>query len=322
MNKIPVFLVVLLIGVLAVVTFMFITNTTSKISDTPKTSPQTVVLQSACRGNFSLVNGSCLSQQTAFDCDGVIAEAKLGYQICGKILHEYPPNVSISDLNDLGLNVSIRGQAWDTYLPCTQTEQVLASQVPCDSVYSNIDLSFIGLTACEAFQDQIERDDCYSDTAFLNSRESICELISNQSVADLCYSNIAAITRDLSLCEKVKGDSRNYQCRSEIAKITGNISICPTLSTDQGTVDGCYFNIAMRQEDASVCQFIQDADVKAQCPYIVATTTGEMSACEAYNTQDERDSCYSSAAIMLSNPSTCELIKDSGRKNLCRWSFE
>ena len=149
------------------------------------------------------------------------------------------------------------------------------------------------------------RDACYMVIATSTGDSLLCQKISDTSPSiaiskDECFMNAAK--GNLSVCDNIGRSDLKGKCYGEAAAVSGNISICASDSIDQSS---CYIKAASVLEDPSVCEkFVSRIGselMRENCfdysYYNIAVKNDNASLCNKINSSTLRQSCEHSFGI-------------------------
>ena len=148
-------------------------------------------------------------------------------------------------------------------------------------------------SVCEKIQDQQNKNECYETAALYLEDPLICRKIDNRFEMDGCLAGVSFNKRDPSVCEEIGGsDWKNLcYCRSRTER------------------DQC--------DDISICNVIDNQELKDDCYDDVAHQQGNLSICDNIQEQRSKDYCYAYVSIQVQDPSVCEKIRDKIYKKIC-----
>ena len=114
------------------------------------------------------------------------------------------------------------------------------------------------------------RDKCYKDVAVEAGNSDICK----KAICGwdyYCYYDVAKKLNDINICKKVilseiwrTWPSENYNCFAELAISVNDIKTCKEL-IDKNNRDFCYWGIAEKFKDKSICDNIKEQEIKEEC---------------------------------------------------------
>ncbi|MFH1589832.1 MAG: hypothetical protein ABIB43_04665 [archaeon] len=113
-----------------------------------------------------------------------------------------------------------------------------------------------------------------------------CEEKTNKAQKSQCYATLGSVTSDLSLCEK--------------ADVYGTI---------------CFSEIAIKQNNESICNFIDRLEEKDYCLSEIGGAKGDLAICEEVQNEDLKDRCFGTSANVNKDATICDMIK--GNKDYC-----
>jgi len=92
----------------------------------------------------------------------------------------------------------------------------------------------------------LDKDDCCYRVAMETKNSSLCEMIQDIRIRNKCYVKFALETQNVSLCEKVFNGSYWYE----------------------GDRAHCYYDVAIKLNDSSICENISDEYWKDRCQIV------------------------------------------------------
>ena len=183
---------------------------------------------------------------------------------------------------------------------------------------------------CEKMRDRDAVYICYSNVAE-NNDDSICSKIINESYRDYCYR--VRINRgysnDSSICSRIVDQEARAFCYDKIARRTKDPELCEKarLVYDQcykenltwckhygNWPDWCYLDIAIDENEPSLCDKIEGSDNGIYCR---AITKADYLLCANINGEDLEILCYRKVAEIKKDESICEKITDSWERDHC-----
>jgi len=180
----------------------------------------------------------------------------------------------------------------------------------------------VGLDAkmCDKIEGLFPRSKCYKSVALRVNDSTICDRIEDNDVKDECYFFIANPQRNSSLCDKIKRVNKEA-CYIEVAVLSNDAKLCDMIGEPNERLQ-CD---AILQKNLTICEGIDDDNVRYGCYTTVAFALNDSSMCSNIkNTEkaDEqimfiRDGCYSSLAEKIKEPSICNEIESQGVRDGC-----
>ena len=180
---------------------------------------------------------------------------------------------------------------------------------------------------CEAFENQ-DKNDCYALYSIFNDNEDGCGFIDDSTQKDDCYSQIAFVKKDASLCENIITGAP--ECYASIAIETNDASLCEKAGLEKrqcfvaaqtGNIDDCDNGLQSRfckdaavAKDPSICNEIND--LGEFCYQNVAINTNTSSLCNKAGIG--KDHCFFKIATTINNAAICENLTDT-RDNCVAW---
>jgi len=121
------------------------------------------------------------------------------------------------------------------------------------------------------------------------------------------------IKNALNACEGLKDYWLKRSCYKNVALINQNSSICEKIDCNE-MKDECYLNIALVKKNEIVCEGIEDEEQMNNCYEGVAMADKDVSLCEGIEDDGKRNECYKNIALIKKDESICERIKENGYK--------
>ena len=114
--------------------------------------------------------------------------------------------------------------------------------------------------------DKIEfKDWCYDEVGQIQKNLSICDKIQDSFTKNRCYSGVAEAMKNLSLCNTLQDEYWKNTCIGDVGIAIGNPSLCELLNSSQSDKDHCFRQIAIKKDNASICEWIVYQDIKDWC---------------------------------------------------------
>jgi len=150
---------------------------------------------------------------------------------------------------------------------------------------------------------------CFNDAAQSSQDPKLCEKIIDEIWRVYCLTALAA-TKDPNICEK-EPSSWKGNCYYEVSR-KGDTRLCDKITSSQFK-DGCYYTIALIDNDSSLCNKILDNDLNMTCS---AITKSDSSLCESVS-EFRRPDCYSDVASKLLDSNICKKIDVTIKMDIC-----
>ncbi|MBN1968881.1 MAG: hypothetical protein JW870_05905 [Candidatus Delongbacteria bacterium] len=169
--------------------------------------------------------------------------------------------------------------------------------------YQQVAMSIGDLSTCDKLLSQLHIEVCYKGVAITNSDESVCEKISDETTEDNCYLGVSRSSTELELCEKMNSKAAFYaECKKNIAVNNNDESICENIGWEKFK-DECFLELG-------VCSKITDPDLSQKC----LSKEVDLSDCES---ADSFDKCVFTKATNVLNSNVCSRIANTALKYEC-----
>ncbi len=131
----------------------------------------------------------------------------------------------------------------------------------------------IGITDCNRLG--VDYIGCYSQVAIKSKNATICYALDNVTGRN-CIEQVALATLDLRMCNEILnfsgyGGDQGYSCRSNIRNRLTPADY--TEDTCEFIGDACWYELALRNINQTLCNQIADANSKQQCLLRLQKTT-------------------------------------------------
>ena len=161
---------------------------------------------------------------------------------------------------------------------------------------------------------------CYNWTWICNvllfGAKSLSCSINDQLQRNVCLQELAKSRKDISICNEIYGTEAQSECYSDVSDLVAiSVSLCDGLKNGWGK-DQCYYTVATKNRDVSVCGRIQDKG-HSNCYGDVAASTDNISICEKITADKEKNKCFYTFATRRNSESVCQKIVDGHTKDSC-----
>ncbi|MEM2918456.1 MAG: hypothetical protein QXY62_03045 [Candidatus Altiarchaeota archaeon] len=115
---------------------------------------------------------------------------------------------------------------------------------------------------CNNLRESYYRDMCYLRMAVIKNDESICYKQSNDDRVSLC---ISGLRRDNKFCANIKDIPTKSNCYFWVAYLHEDSTLCNNENMLRDDWDICYLEIAIQKYNLTICEKINDVDLKEYC---------------------------------------------------------
>lgn len=152
-----------------------------------------------------------------------------------------------------------------------------------------LSLMLLKRDACSHFNDALERDQCYADTAIASKSLGGCQKVQASSFQDYCVIGVIKETGDLNSLQSLSSKKQGYVLSS----------------------------LATQKNDTNMCLSIQDTDWRDVCYDVIARQTSKYDLCRYVQNKLKRDDCYDSIGHSTLSAQACSRIIDDEKFLLC-----
>jgi hypothetical protein len=115
---------------------------------------------------------------------------------------------------------------------------------------------------CSKIPDEYWSTWCYGEYAAAKKDLSLCPANSKLN----CYGTVAGHLNDSSICDGMPDQNWADDCYSKMATVQNNTFYCGKISNYYpGSRDECYYGLARKLNDPSICYKLSDSSFKDQC---------------------------------------------------------
>ncbi len=118
---------------------------------------------------------------------------------------------------------------------------------------------------------------------------SRCQGIKVDSDKDLCFKSVAEYRQDISACGMIEDTKAEGECQLAVARAKRDVTMCSSIA-HLDSKDLCYLSLNL-QHDTAVCEKIYSSAWKSSCYYNVAVKNNDSSICGKILDGDRRDAC-------------------------------
>jgi hypothetical protein len=102
--------------------------------------------------------------------------------------------------------------------------------------------------------------------------------------------------------ERLLDTPANFSEEAFIAMINPSIEECERF-TDSSLKDSCFYGLAVRTSDTTLCSLIQDSNMQAKCK---AINTKDLTVCNTINNETQKSKCLRDVAEQYADASMCD----------------
>lgn len=179
-----------------------------------------------------------------------------------------------------------------------------------------------GIDYCANLSITPQKDLCYQIYGTYTNSIHHCRKISDNDndYAAACFTAVAIALNNADVCSNV-GLFHIWNCYTAVASATANLSVCERISTfAKGSLDGCYFTYAIKNNYPSACNNVSDIYNRGSCFAITILQNQvdiDPTSCQKIYNPDWKDKCYSRAAYLRNDTSLCNYIVNYQEQNTC-----
>ncbi|MBU0762232.1 MAG: hypothetical protein KKD39_04350 [Candidatus Altiarchaeota archaeon] len=150
---------------------------------------------------------------------------------------------------------------------------------------------------CSLLEPEYRRKYCYNGLARLEENESICDYIADDYVHGTCRLVIAKAKVNTSICDPIRDVSRRDSCYSSFVWIIPNESFYCDNITENSEKAGCFIDLALIKNSSSLCDLVppSEGDVKDNCYFWIAERKMNASICNQISNNTKRSNCLKKA---------------------------
>jgi hypothetical protein len=164
-------------------------------------------------------------------------------------------------------------------------------------------------SACMTINDPTFQYDCLSKVAVTKKEIHICEMINDQKSQFGCLSDISLATNDADICQRLESDDYWRDICYKNYALNNNAPQYCLLIPEGIHNNPCYYDIALKYKNWTLCDEVTDTDKNTQCNYILAKELLIKEPCYQMKGILDTEVCLLRNAVYTNNPKVCEEIR-------------
>ncbi len=129
--------------------------------------------------------------------------------------------------------------------------------------------------SCEGIESSIQKNGCLRNLAWTTDNKNACgamlkSMSGGWADRNSCYTGLMQTNGNYNLCKKVterypESNKDKQDCYEKAVIQFSDISLCDKFEEEKSFSDWCYYHIATKKKDISICENIQKNDYKKTC---------------------------------------------------------
>jgi len=164
--------------------------------------------------------------------------------------------------------------------------------------YAELGIALRDYSVCDK-SEELSQQYCTAKIAELTNDRDTCDTLWASHWKNYCYDHFGRLLMDKYICFQVKAPILRDNCVYNVSIATNDVELCDSIvNPDLGsafdekhTTNECVRDLAVMNDDLTVCEFIDDSFVVQGCKYFVIKERGDVELCDEISVDVIRERC-------------------------------